>query len=81
MIPGIATNVTLEDDVEEQSSDYEIMPTKTYRVDKVNGRIIGNIEDRDAVMQFIENVLDTIKYAYWIYDLYYGNELNKLVGK
>lgn len=81
MIPGVATNVTLPDDVEVASSDYEIMPTKTYRVDKVNGRIIGNIDEKEAVMQFIQKVLDTSKYAYEIYDWYYGNELNKLVGQ
>lgn len=81
MIPGVATNVNLPDDVEVASSDYEIMPTKTYRVDKVNGRIIGNIDEKEAVMQFIQKVLDTSKYAYEIYDWYYGNELNKLVGQ
>ena len=31
-------------------------------------------------MQFIKKVLDTSKYAYEIYDWYYGNELLELVG-
>ena len=66
---------------EEQSLEtFEILPTKTYRIDTVNNRIIGTIEGRDAVLQFIRKVLSTDKYAYEIYDWYYGNELRRLVG-
>lgn len=46
-----------------------------------NGRIMGNIDESEAVMQFIKKVLDTSKYAYEIYDWYYGNQLNLLVGQ
>lgn len=66
---------------DEQADNYEILPTRTYRVDTVNRRIIGTIDERDAVFQFIQKVLDTSKYAYEIYDWYYGNELKALVGK
>lgn len=59
---------------------YEIAPTKTYRIDYINKRIIGMIDGRDAVMQYIRKALNTDKYAYEIYDWYYGNELYKLVG-
>ena len=59
---------------------FEVLPTKTYRIDHTNKRIIGTIEGRDAVMQFIHKVLHTDKYAFEIYDWYYGNELMKLVG-
>lgn len=61
--------------------EYVVRPTLTYRMDKVNKRIIGKIEDREAVLQFVTKVLDTSKYAYEIYDWYYGNELLALVGK
>ena len=60
---------------------FEILPTKTYAIDLENKRIMGTIEGRDAVMQFIRKVMSTDKYAYEIYDWYYGNELLKLVGK
>lgn len=66
---------------DEQSSNYEIMPAKTYRMDTRSRRIVGMIDGRDAVLQFIKKVLDTTKYAYEIYDWYYGNELKALVGK
>jgi hypothetical protein len=66
---------------DENVENFQILPTKTYRIDPVNKRIMGNIEDREAVMQFIRKVLSTDKYAFEIYDWYYGNELLKLVGQ
>lgn len=63
------------------TEEFEILPTKTFRLDMENGRIMGNIDESEAVMQFIKKVLDTSKYAYEIYDWYYGNQLNLLVGQ
>ena len=65
---------------EQNTEELQILPTKTYRIDYGNKRIIGTIEGPDAVIQFIEKVLSTDKYAFEIYDWYYGNELLKLVG-
>lgn len=66
---------------DENTENYQIMPAKTYKLDRVNKRIMGIVDDREAVMQFIQKVLSTDKYAYEIYDWYYGNELMKLVGQ
>ena len=66
---------------DENTQNYEIQPTKTYKLDTVNKRIIGMIDGRDAVYQHICKVLSTDKYAYEIYDWYYGNEILKLVGQ
>ena len=66
---------------DENSENFEVLPTKTYKLDLVNKRIIGTVQDKDAVMQFIQKVLNTDKYAFEIYDWYYGNELLKLSGK
>ena len=63
------------------TEDFETLPTKTFRLDIENRRIMGKIDDSEAVMQFIKKVLDTSKYAYEIYDWYYGNQLNLLVGQ
>ena len=60
--------------------EYESPPSLTYRLDFTNRRIIGKVDDKEAVIQFIKKVLDTSKYAYEIYDWYYGNELLALVG-
>lgn len=66
---------------DENTENYEILPTKTYKIDWVNKRIIGVIDGADTVMQFIRKVLNTDKYAFEIYDWYYGHELRKLVGQ
>ena len=60
--------------------EFESSPSLTYRLDFTNRRIIGKVDDKEAVMQFIKKVLDNRKYAYEIYDWYYGNELLGLVG-
>ena len=60
--------------------EFESPPSLTYRLDFTNRRIIGKVDDKEAVMQFIKKVLDNRKYAYEIYDWYYGNELLGLVG-
>lgn len=57
------------------------LSSKTYKFDFANKRIIGYTDEQDAVMQFVRKVLDTSKYAYCIYDWYYGNEIKSLVGK
>ena len=48
--------------------EYESPPSLTYRLDFTNRRIIGKIDDKEAVIQFIKKVLETDKYAYEIYD-------------
>lgn len=60
--------------------EFESPPSLTYRLDFTNKRIIGKVDDKEAVMQFIKKVLDTSKYAYASYDWYYGNEILALVG-
>lgn len=72
---------TLNQDIVSQTEEYEAPPCKTYRLDFTNKRIIGKIDNADAVKQFIKKVLDTDKYSYAIYDWYYGNELMSLVGQ
>ena len=73
--------VSPNNQVQEQSNQAsQILPTKTYMIDPVNKRILGTTEGKDAVMQFIQKVLATDKYAFEIYDWYYGSELSKLVG-
>ena len=71
---------TLNEDNLIDIEEFESPPSLTYRLDFVNRRIIGKIDDKEAVMQFIKKVFDTSKYAYEIYDWYYGNELLALVG-
>ena len=76
MIPNSSNDI-----LQDESTENETLPAKTYKLDFVNKRIIGTIDGPDAVLQFIKKVLSTDKYAYEIYNWYYGNELQKLVGK
>lgn len=71
---------TLSDTYAAEIEEFESWPVLTYKLDFSNGRIIGKIDGRDAVIQFIRKVLNTNKYAYEIYDWYYGNELFTLLG-
>ena len=65
----------------DESADYGSYASTTYRLDFTNKRIIGKVDGKEAVMQFIKKVLNTDKYAYSIYNWYYGNELNTLIGR
>ena len=84
LTPYVSEEVeSLEDSEEDYSTDEsdEIEPTKTYRIDFQNKRILGTIDNFDSVFQSIQKILSTDKYMYSIYDWYYGNELSSLVGK
>ena len=70
-------DVILDDEVEDE---YLIIPSLTYRLDLKNKRIMGMIDEQQAVIQFIGKVLSINKYAYEIYDWYYGNEVDNLIG-
>lgn len=62
------------------SENYEIIPSLTYKLDFVNKRIIGKIDDNEAIIQAIKKIFMTDKYAYVIYNWYYGNEISDLIG-
>lgn len=63
--------------------DLEEVPyaNKTYRVNFQTGRIEGNIDGLQAVIQAVIKMLNTERFAYEIYDDQYGNELESLIGK
>lgn len=65
---------------DESTQNNEVLPAKTYRIDFEHKRIIGMIDGKDAVLQFIKKVFSTDKYAFEIYNWYYGNEVFKLIG-
>lgn len=62
------------DDVEEETS-----PSYTYQVKA--GRIIQMTDGKDAMLQAINKLLQTIRFAYPIYDEDYGHDLEDLIGK
>lgn len=56
-------------------------PSKTYKIDSVNGRITGIIDGLEAVKQSADTILSTERYVYPIYTWAHGVELDYLVGK
>lgn len=72
MIPETITPKVLE---------ATVQPSLTYKIDRVNKRLLGKINNSESVMQAIEKILNTDKYAYEIYDWNYGQQLLKLIGK
>lgn len=73
MIPTIN-----EDIIELETYDY---PTRTYKLDLENKRIMGFIDDEEALSQAIRKVLYTERYDYVIYSHDYGVEFQQLIGK
>lgn len=56
-------------------------PSHTYRLDLKNKRIVGMIDEMDAIKQSIYKILSTERYRYLIYDWRYGRELEGLISK
>ena len=63
-----------------QIDDAEI-PSKTYRLDTVQKRIVGWVDDLDAMLQAVQKIFATERFAWEIYSQNYGIELESLVGK
>ena len=58
-----------------------IMPSKTYYINRNTNRISGYIDDKDAIVQAIYLILSTERYESVIYNWYYGTEFDSLIGK
>lgn len=56
-------------------------PNKTYHLDLQRGRIVGFVDGYEAIKQAITKIMLTEKYAYVIYDHYYGVGLEQYIGK
>lgn len=68
-------------DNEMQAVEAEEEPSLTFRLDESNKRIIGMIDELDAIRQTIYCILRTERYQYEMYSEDYGSELQGLVGQ
>lgn len=59
--------------------EEEEKPTKTYRLDIENERIVGYVDGIEAVEQAILKILLTPRFKCLIYDDQYGNELSDVI--
>lgn len=56
-------------------------PSKTYRLDVENKRIIDMVDGLEAVKQSVYCILNTERFEWMIYSWNYGSELKDLFGK
>lgn len=59
----------------------EQKPSLTWKLDLSSNRIKGMIDNKDAILQAVEKILLTERYAYRIYSWNYGAELRFYIGK
>lgn len=74
MIPS--TNTILSTDIE-----IEQLPSLNYRMIFDQNRIIGTVDEQEAMKQVIYKILNTERYEYVIYSWNYGIELRDLIGE
>jgi hypothetical protein len=60
--------------------DVFTQPTLTYKWDVANKRIINTVDGEEAILQFVNKVLNTERYAYVIFSGNYGTDLEKFIG-
>lgn len=64
--------------MDEEIVGLALESSKTYRV--LNGRVVGWIDNKQALRQAVEKLLHTERYMYEIYTDEYGIELQSLIG-
>lgn len=75
MIPEVNDGLTI--DFEEAVA----LPSKTYKLHTAKNRIVGLIDEVEALKQAIFLILNIERYDYIIYSWNYGVELKDLFGK
>lgn len=73
MVPEQSINITELENVTE--------PSLTYKLDLEKKRIVGKIDNQEAIKQTVLKILNTERYAYTIYSSQYGSEFERLLGK
>ncbi|OOM82337.1 hypothetical protein CLPUN_03060 [Clostridium puniceum] len=72
MIPSVESDFEFE---------FQEQPSKTYKIDIDKERIIGYIDEIEAIKQSIYKIINTERYDYLIYSWNYGIELSDLFGE
>ncbi|MDN2612964.1 DUF2634 domain-containing protein [Apilactobacillus sp. EABW-1NA] len=77
----LTDNIANNDDADDVLADdfqEETLPTMTFKV--ADGRVIGVVDDYDAMVQAIDKIMRTERFVFPIYTEDYGNDLEDLVG-
>lgn len=76
MIPSDIDVFNSDSELEEETE-----PSLTYRMDMKSNRIVGFVDDVDAVRQSIYKILNTERYDNPVYSWNYGFEVKDLYGE
>lgn len=60
-------------------TEAEEQPSLTYRLDLDNGRIVGKVDNLEAVNQAIRKAIITPRFKCLIYDHQYGSEIEEAI--
>ena len=63
------------------NSDEVELPSKTYKLDLAQKRIIGYVDNLEAIAQAVHKLFSTERYAWEIYTQAYGVEFQSLLGQ
>ena len=63
----------------ETVAEAEEQPSRTYRLDLENGRIVGKVDGLTAVNQAIRKAIITPRFKCLIYDPQYGSEIEDAI--
>ena len=66
-------------DLQTEVIDEITIPSRTYQVK--NGRIIGHVDDLNAIRQAVDKILKTQLFDWEIYSETYGVETDRLIGQ
>lgn len=64
-----------------EQNAVEEMSSRTYKLDFERKRIIGYVDEYQAMMQAIRKIFETERYAWEIYSHEYGIEFENLIGE
>lgn len=65
----------------EPIEEIELITLTSFTYAIKNGRIIGKLDGKDAMLQAIDKLLRTRRFIFEIYDDQYGHDLDDLIGK
>lgn len=57
------------------------IPSKTWRLDFDKGKVIGSLDNLEAIKQSVFCILQTDRFKHIIYSFNYGHEIKMLLGK
>lgn len=56
-------------------------PSKTYKIDFEQKRIMGSVDGLESVKQSVKKILNTGRFEHLIYSDKYGSDIKTLIGK